>query len=86
MDVVVRESAAEARRAYAAADALHGLATGDDVDPTELGLNAGGSPTAIADYLRAFAAIGVVEVMWVFRDPFDRETIERLPEVRAALG
>jgi hypothetical protein len=24
--------------------------------------------------------------MWVFRDPFDLETIERLGEVRAALG
>jgi hypothetical protein len=25
------------------------------------------------------------EVMWVFRDPFDLETIRRLPEVRAEL-
>lgn len=85
MDVVIRDSATEARRVYAAIDAAHGLATGDDVDPAELGLNAGGPPDAIADYLRPFAAIGVAEVMWVLRDPFDRETIERLPEVRAAL-
>jgi alkanesulfonate monooxygenase SsuD/methylene tetrahydromethanopterin reductase-like flavin-dependent oxidoreductase (luciferase family) len=86
MDVVIRDSAAEARRVYAAIDAAHGLATGDDVDPTELGLNAGGPPAAVADYLRPFAAIGIAEVMWVFRDPFDRQTIERLPEVRAALA
>jgi F420-dependent oxidoreductase-like protein len=86
MDVVIRNSAAEARRAYAALDAAQGLATGDDVDPTELGLNAGGPPAAVADYLRPFSAIGIAEVMWVFRDPFDRQTIERLPEVRAALG
>ena len=36
--------------------------------------------------IRAYAEVGVSEVMWVFRDPFDLETIERLGEVRAALG
>lgn len=31
-----------------------------------------------------YAAIGVAEVMIVFRSPFDRETVERVDEVRAA--
>ena len=86
MDVVVRDGVEEARRAYAAIEQAHGLALDGGADATELGLNAGGPPSAIADYLRPFAALGIAEVMWVFRDPFDRETIERLPEVRAALG
>ncbi len=44
-----------------------------------------GSPSEVADRLRGFAAVGIGHVMWVFRDPFDAETITRLGEVRAAL-
>jgi hypothetical protein len=40
----------------------------------------------VADLVRAYAAIGVREVMWILRDPFDAETTARLPEVRAALA
>jgi hypothetical protein len=36
--------------------------------------------------MRRYQAIGVAEVIWIFRDPFDLETIRRLPEVRAALA
>ena len=34
----------------------------------------------------ADAAIGFRHPIWIFRDPFDLETIGRLPEVRAALA
>jgi hypothetical protein len=39
----------------------------------------------VADAMRRYEAIGVAEVMWTFRSPFDAETMARLPEVRALL-
>ena len=53
-------------------------------DP-ELGLAVGGSPERVADYVRRYAELGLSEIVFVFRTPFDRPTIERLPEVRAVL-
>ena len=44
------------------------------------------SPPSLADAVRAYAEIGIAEVMWTFRHPFDIETMRRLPEVRAALA
>jgi alkanesulfonate monooxygenase SsuD/methylene tetrahydromethanopterin reductase-like flavin-dependent oxidoreductase (luciferase family) len=44
-----------------------------------------GPPATIAEQLRPYAAAGVDEVIWIFRHPFDLETIERVGEVRAAL-
>lgn len=86
MDVVIRDTAEAARRAYTRIQDRHGLhglvdRRGDPED-----VNAAGGPGVVADYVRAFAALGIVEVIWVFRSPFDLETIGRLPEVRAALG
>ena len=49
------------------------------------GLTVGGPPEVVAAYLDGYRRIGVAEVIPVFRDPFDHETIERLGEVRAAL-
>jgi F420-dependent oxidoreductase-like protein len=86
MDVVIRDTAAAARNAYAAMAAIQGIeverAGSDD---TERGLNAGGSPDAVAEYVARFAPLGIDEVMWVFRSPWDLETIRRLDEVRARL-
>ena len=49
-------------------------------------LAAGGTPDAVAAVTAADAAIGFRHPIWIFRDPFDLETIGRLPEVRAALA
>ena len=46
----------------------------------------GGNPTAVAEYVDGYRRIGIGEVVFVFRTPFDHETIERIGEVRAALG
>ena len=84
MDVVIRDSAIAAQRAYDEVTAFQGIAperTGSD--GTERGLNAGGPAELIADYVRRFEAIGIAQVVWIFRAPWDRETIARLPEVRA---
>jgi F420-dependent oxidoreductase-like protein len=86
MDVVIRDTEAAAAAAYAAVEETQGIAGRVGSDGTRRGLNAGGPPATIAAYVEAFAALGVSEVIWVFRSPFDLETMQRLPEVRAALG
>lgn len=40
----------------------------------------------VAAFVDGYREIGVNEVIVVFRDPFDLESIERIREVRAALG
>ena len=64
----------------------HGLVGRLGADGTDRGLHVGGSPAEVAAYLDGYRRIGVGEVIFVFRHPFDLETIERLGEVRAALG
>jgi F420-dependent oxidoreductase-like protein len=75
MDVVIRASEAHALRDFAVVEERHGLR----------GLNVAGPPGVVADYVRQFEALGIAEVMWIFRNPFDLETIARLGEVRAVL-
>ena len=82
---VIRDTAAAAEEAWSATAARHGLAGRVGSDGTDRGLTAGGSPAEIADYVAGFRGAGVGEVMFVFRDPFDLETIERIGEVKQAL-
>jgi F420-dependent oxidoreductase-like protein len=87
MDIVVRDSVEEARDAYAAIASRHGIAAMPSPAPeAEEGLDAGGPPGLVAAHLGQYAALGVQEVMWIFRDPFDMETITRVGDVRDALG
>lgn len=86
MEVVVRASASDARRDYGVVEARHGIAGRIGSDGTARDLNVGGPPQVVADYVRQFEALGIAEVIWIFRDPFDLETMSRLSEVRAALG
>jgi len=85
MDVVVRDTPAEAAAAYREVERSQGIADRVGSDGSERGLNAGGPPEDIAAYVRRFAGLGVAEVIWVFRSPWDLETMTRLPEVRALL-
>jgi len=85
MDVAIRDTAAQAERDYRAIEDRHGIHGRIGSDGTPRGLNAGGPPDRVAAYLAELDAIGVAEVIWVFRSPFDLETMRRLPEVRAAL-
>jgi alkanesulfonate monooxygenase SsuD/methylene tetrahydromethanopterin reductase-like flavin-dependent oxidoreductase (luciferase family) len=80
VNVVVRSSAAAARRAWDRVRAVHGI------QPDERSLHAAGSPGEVAAALRPWVAAGIDEIIAVLRSPWDHETIERLPEVRAALG
>jgi F420-dependent oxidoreductase-like protein len=86
MDLVIRDTARAAEAAYEEIERIQGIGGRVGSDGSPRGLNVGGPPAEIARYVQAFEAIGIAEVMWVFRHPFDLETIRRLPEVRAALG
>jgi alkanesulfonate monooxygenase SsuD/methylene tetrahydromethanopterin reductase-like flavin-dependent oxidoreductase (luciferase family) len=49
------------------------------------GLSAWGPPRAIAKSLRPYVELGVDEVIFIFRSPFDFETIDRIGEIQTAL-
>ena len=85
MEVVIRASEAAARAAYAEIEDRHGIRGRIGSDGTPRGLNVGGKPGAVADYMRQFEDLGIAEVIWIFRNPFDLETMERLAEVRRLL-
>jgi len=85
MEVVVREDEADVGADWARVEERHGIRGRVGSDGTPRLLNAGGPPEAIADYVRRFEALGIDEVIWIFRNPFDLETMSRLAEVRAAL-
>jgi hypothetical protein len=84
LDAVIRDTPAAARDAWAETVRANGLEDQIGADGTERGLGFGGSPAAAAAFAAGYAAIGVREVIFTFRAPFDLETIGRLTEVRAA--
>ncbi len=82
---VVRGDAAAAAGAWDEIARIHDLDSRKGSDGSDRGLNVGGTPAEVAEYVDGYRRIGVGEVIAVFRSPFDLETIERLGEVRAAL-
>ncbi len=80
LNVVVRPSAEAGRAAWAGIRARHAIQPGED------DLHAAGSPAEVAAAIRPWVDAGIDEVVVVLRSPWDRETIDRLPEVRAALS
>ena len=85
MDVVVRDRSSAAQRAWGEITRIHGIEHAIGSDGSERGLGAGGPPQEVAAFIRDYAEIGVAEVIWIFRNPFDIETMQRLDEVRKAL-
>ncbi len=85
MEVVIRDSEAAVAATWTAVEERHGIKGRVGSDGTPRTLNAGGPPEAVADYVRGFAELGVDEVIWIFRNPFDLETMTRLADVRAVL-
>jgi alkanesulfonate monooxygenase SsuD/methylene tetrahydromethanopterin reductase-like flavin-dependent oxidoreductase (luciferase family) len=83
---VLRDSADLAIEAWTPIAERHGLVDRVAADGTGRGLTVGGSPDEVRRYLDGYRRIGVGEVIFVFRHPFDFETIERVREVRIALG
>ncbi len=85
MDAVWRDTPEAAQGVWDELAAIHALAGRIGSDGTDRGLGFGGPPAAFADLVPQYAEAGVDEVIVVFRHPFDRETIARIGEVRAAL-
>lgn len=82
MEVLIRASEAEAQEVWPEVEDRHGIRGRVGSDGTLRGLNAGGPPELVANYLRRFQELGIAEVIWIFRNPFDLETMARLEEVR----
>ena len=80
LNAVLRRDRAEAVAAWPRWRDLHRLRPGRD------DLDVGGSPVDAAEALAPYRAAGFEHVIFVFRSPFDLETLDRLPELRAALG
>lgn len=86
LDVAVRSSVAAAHEAFEATLDAHGLRGHVDSSGDPERLDVGGPPAMVADHVRELERLGVAEVIWICRSPFDLETIRRLPETRAALA
>jgi hypothetical protein len=65
---------------------VHGLAGRIGPDGTDRDLTVGGPVDEIASYVAELRALGISEAVFIFRAPFDLETIGRIGEVRAALA
>jgi F420-dependent oxidoreductase-like protein len=84
MDVVIRDTEDQARRAFDEVKARHDGARRSA--GSERQATAAGPPETVAKVIGEYDATGIAEVMWIFRSPFDLETMARLAEVRAELG
>ena len=85
LDAVVRETSAAAAAVWAETERIHGLEGRVGSDGSDRGLTIGGSPSEVAAYLARLRALGIAEVIFTFRAPFDLETIERIDDLRTAL-
>jgi F420-dependent oxidoreductase-like protein len=79
VNVVIRRDHAEAERDWAGWMDAHRPQQGEDV------LDAGGPVERVAEVLAAYRDLGFTHPVLLFRTPWDLETIDRLPELRAAL-
>jgi alkanesulfonate monooxygenase SsuD/methylene tetrahydromethanopterin reductase-like flavin-dependent oxidoreductase (luciferase family) len=79
-NVVIRGTREEAERAWTGWVEGHLPQAGEDR------LTAYGTVADVADQLDRYRAVGFDHPVLIFRTPFDLETMDRLPELRAALG
>jgi alkanesulfonate monooxygenase SsuD/methylene tetrahydromethanopterin reductase-like flavin-dependent oxidoreductase (luciferase family) len=80
LNVVVRASAAEARRVWAAYFDAHQPREGEGR------LLVGGPVDAVADALADYVRVGITHPILIFRTPWDLETIAALGRIREALA
>jgi F420-dependent oxidoreductase-like protein len=80
LNVVIRRDRDEAEAAWEGWLAAHGP------QKDERGLSAGGSLEEVAAALARYRDVGFAHPIMIFRTPFDVETMDRLPELREALG
>lgn len=80
LNAVVRRDRAEAEAAWESWRIVHRPHGNEDR------LGAGGSMADVAAALAAYREAGFAHAVLIFRSPWDLATIDRLPELRAALG
>jgi F420-dependent oxidoreductase-like protein len=80
VNVVIRRTRAQADRAWAEWQEAHEPQRGEG------SLDAGGPVETVAEALSAYRDVGFVHPVLIFRTPWDLETIDRLPELRAAMA
>jgi F420-dependent oxidoreductase-like protein len=85
VELVIRDTEAAAVAAFDEVLDLHDLHDQLGSDGSTRGLGIGGPPEAVAAYLRPYTRLGIDEIILTLRTPFDLETIERTPQVRALL-
>ena len=83
---VIRDTAAEADAAWAEIARMYDLEGRLGSDGGDRGLTVGGRPADMTSFLDGYRRNAVGEVIFVFRSPFDLETIARVRELRDALG
>ena len=81
--VVIRDTTEAATAAWDETARLHGIVGRIGADGTGRGLTVGGPPATVNAYLDGYRELGIGETVFVFRAPFDYETIERLGELRS---
>ncbi len=80
LNVIIREDREAAARAWAGWRDAHMPQEGEGA------LDVGGTLAEVAGALDRYRAVGFDHPVLIFRTPFDVETMDRLPELRAALG
>ena len=85
VDVLVRDSAEAAQAGWTEIARSYGIENRTSTDGEYRGLTVGGPVAEVAEGLDAYRRLGIGEIIFVFRHPFDLETIERLGEIRTAM-
>lgn len=80
LNVVIRDNRSAAEAAWEDWARVHRPQGGEGR------LDAAGPVETVADALRPYRAVGVDHAVFIFRTPWDLETIDRLPELRSAVG
>jgi alkanesulfonate monooxygenase SsuD/methylene tetrahydromethanopterin reductase-like flavin-dependent oxidoreductase (luciferase family) len=84
--VIIRDDAAAAEAVYEDVVRFNGQVRGGATVERAAGELVCGPPTAIAEAWRPFVELGFRHIVVDFPSPYDRETLERLPEVRTLLA
>ena len=85
VDVLVRETVEAAHVGWAEIARSYRIENRTSPDGEYRGLTVGGPVSEVAQGLDAYRQLGIGELVFVFRHPFDLETIERLGEIRVAM-
>jgi alkanesulfonate monooxygenase SsuD/methylene tetrahydromethanopterin reductase-like flavin-dependent oxidoreductase (luciferase family) len=81
----IRDTTREAAATHNAIRVAAGMPRASDRGALAVVAGAIGTIESVADTVRAYAAVGVDELLIQMHEPYDLETLARLPELRAAI-